>query len=77
MFNRKAEAERKARDTPAQIVHIARSKGHFNVSLRWRDDWLRARCQELKKMGFLRGGQREGRQVVYYPSDKWKGRGHG
>jgi hypothetical protein len=75
-YDRRAESERKERDTPAQIVHIARSKGFFDVSLRWRDDWLHARCKELKRLGFLAGGHRAGRVVRYYPSQKWYWKTH-
>lgn len=54
------------RDTPERI--LARAKGEFRVSLRWRDDWLRRRCDDLKRQGLLVGGRRIDREVVYYPA---------
>lgn len=66
-FNRRVERERKERDTPERILSIAKQKGRFCVSLRYRDDWLRKRCQSLKKQGLLSGGKREGRELVYFP----------
>lgn len=44
--------------TDDQIITIARRKGSFSVSLRWRDDRLRARCFRLRKEGHLSGGRR-------------------
>lgn len=67
-YSGKDERARKERDTPERIVQLATSKGEFRVSLRWRDDWLRARCAELKRAGLLRGGRRVGREVVYFPA---------
>lgn len=66
-YNGLAERERKERDTPERILQIAKAKGRFEVSMRWRDDWLLARCVKLKKQGLLRGGRREGRSIVFFP----------
>jgi hypothetical protein len=66
-YNARAERDRKERDTPERILEIARLKGEFTVSLRYRDDWLRRRCHKLKKKGLLRGGYRAGGQLIYYP----------
>lgn len=67
-FNAKAERERKESMTKEKILHIAKSRGSFSVSLRYRYDWLRARCGQLKSAGLLVGGRRDGREVVYYPA---------
>lgn len=67
-FNGPSERERKERETPERILEIARAKGEFRVSLRFRDDWLRQRCAKLKKDGLLAGGKRVGREVIYRPS---------
>ena len=50
-----------------QIVQIAKSKGYFDVTLRWRDDRLRGKCFGLKKEGKLTGGRRIGRVQRFYP----------
>lgn len=50
-----------------RIVQIAKSKGYFDVSLRWRDDRLRGKCIRLKKEGKLRGGRRVGRAHRFFP----------
>lgn len=68
MFNGRHERERKERDTPERILQIARQKGQFTVSLRYRDDWLRARCMKLKSAGLLVGGRRQDRELVFYPA---------
>lgn len=39
--------------TQADILAIARRKGHFHVSLRYRDDYLREKCKQLVKKGLL------------------------
>jgi len=62
------ERDRKATMTKDKIMRIAKQQGAFRVSLRYRDDWLRARCGELKGAGLLVGGRRDGRQIVYYPA---------
>lgn len=62
------ERERKEKMTPARIVEVARAKGEFSVTLRWRDDWLNDRCIKLKRAGYLVGGRRQGRAVVFYPA---------
>jgi hypothetical protein len=67
-FDRKGERQRKQRDTPERILEIARRKGRFEASLRYHDGWLRARCKALKLEGLLRGGHRDGDNLVYYPS---------
>lgn len=67
-FNGAAERDRKERETPERILQIARTKGEFRVSLRFRDDWLRRRCAKLKHDGLLVGGKRDGREIVYRPS---------
>ncbi len=67
-FNAKAERERKQRDNnPERIVMLAKQKGRFEVSLRWRDDALRRLCHRMVKRGELRGGRREGDRRVFYP----------
>ena len=79
-YNGKAERERQERDTPERILQIARSRGSFSVSLRYRDDWLRKRCRKLKAQGLLVGGRRDGREVVFYPAKTppvGDGGGHG
>lgn len=62
------ERERKERETPERILAIARQKGEFTVSLRYRDEWLQHRCNQLRKEGLLVGGRREGRYLIYYPA---------
>ena len=67
-FNRHHEQARRERDTPERIVQIARARGYFTVSLRYRDDWLRRRCAKLRKQGLLRGGRKiQGGQLTFYP----------
>lgn len=67
-YSRRAEGDRKQRDTPDRIMQISRSKGMFTVSLRYRDDWLRRRCKNLRKQGLLRGGHKvEHGMLVFYP----------
>lgn len=66
-YNRRAERQRKERDTPERIVTIARAKGSFEVSLRYRDSWLRKRCGDLRSQGLLTGGARQGDRLVFYP----------
>jgi len=36
------------------VLEIIRQRGYFTVSLRWRDDALRARCLTLAKQGKLK-----------------------
>jgi hypothetical protein len=67
-FSASAERERRERTTPERIVAIAKSKGEFRVSLRYRDDWLRDRCAKLTREGALVGGRRMGREIVFYPA---------
>lgn len=69
-FNARAERERKQRDNnPDRILQIAKAKGSFSVSLRWRDDALRALCDRMKKRGLLTGGRKVvGGQVTFYPA---------
>lgn len=52
--------------TKDEIMAIARRKGHFRVTLRWRDDGLRARCGQLKRDGLLTGGRKIVRGAVYF-----------
>lgn len=40
------------------IVAIAKRKGQFFASLRWRDDRLRSKCRQLVKEGKLVGGRK-------------------
>ena len=68
MFNRKHEQARKETMTEAKILNIAKSQGSFTVSLRYRDDWLRARCGQMKGKGLLVGGRRNGKCVEYFPA---------
>ena len=67
-YSAKHERERRDRETPERILSIARARGSFSVSLRYRDDWLRRRCQKLKQQGLLVGGIRDGRSLVFYPA---------
>ena len=58
---------------PDQILAIARRKGYFFVSLRYRDDYLTTRCKKLVKRGLLRRDYRwqrydEGRGSYYVPT---------
>lgn len=70
-FNREFEEKRKAQMTPEKIMFIARRDGMFSVSLRWRDDWLRARCIKLRKERHLVGGRRVIRgQLVFHPRNE-------
>lgn len=64
-FSASAERERRERTTPERIIQITKAKGEFRVSLRYRDDWLQARCAKLKRAGLLVGGKRVGRELVY------------
>lgn len=57
---------------PEQILDIARRKGYFHVSLRYRDDYLITRCKKLVKRGLLRRDRRwwrydEGRGSYFVP----------
>ena len=67
LYDGKAEHSRKERETPERIMQIAKAKGEFRVSLRYRDDWLRKRCGKLKREGMLVGGRRIGRELIFYP----------
>lgn len=73
MYSASHEKERKERETPERILAIARTKGSFTVSLRYRDDWLRRRCSKLKREGLLVGGRRQGRILVFYPAAQGTG----
>jgi CRISPR/Cas system CMR subunit Cmr6 (Cas7 group RAMP superfamily) len=67
-YNAKAERERRERDNnPDRILHLARSKGCFSVSLRYRDESLRRICSRLTKKGLLAFGGRRGGSIVYFP----------
>lgn len=68
MYDPAHERGRRKRETPERILQIAKSKGSFSVSLRYRDDWLRERCDLLKRNGKLVGGRRDGDRLVYFPS---------
>lgn len=50
-----------------RILQILKSKGSFSVSLRWRDDKLRARCYKMRKEGLITGGYKiiHGTKVFY------------
>jgi hypothetical protein len=67
MYNRAHERSRQERETPERIMEIAKLKGSFSVSLRYRDEWLRRRCFKLRAAGLLRGGKRDGRELIFYP----------
>lgn len=58
--------------TKERILEIAKAKGTFTVSLRWRDDKLRGRCYELRKQGLLKGGYKiiHGSKVFEYVQTK-------
>ncbi len=65
-FNAQAERDRKKRDSdPERIIAIARAKGEFRVSLRYRDDWLRRICHDLAAQGFLKFQGRRQSELVY------------
>lgn len=53
-FDKRHEQARKKRETLEGIMKIAIYKGRFEASLRYRDDWLRARCSRLVGDGLLR-----------------------
>lgn len=74
-YSGRQERERKERDTPERIEAIARAKGEFRVSLRFRDDWLRKRCFEMRDAGVLVGGKRRDRELVFYPAQLSEGAG--
>ena len=40
--------------TDEQILEVARRKGYFEVSWRWRDDRLRTQCKRLVKKRLLK-----------------------
>lgn len=70
-YNHRLEQGRKKTMTKEKILEIARRDGSFSVSLRWRDDWLRARCAQLRKDGHLYGGRKITRgSVVFHPKEK-------
>lgn len=53
---------------PDKILEIAARDGRFSVSLRYRDDWLRARCMRLVKKKMLRKERGINRgHVVFVP----------
>jgi len=52
--------------TQEQILAIAKAKGQFRVTLRWRDDALRAKCQKMKRDGLLTGGRKIIHGAVYF-----------
>jgi hypothetical protein len=66
-YDARAEANRKRRDTPDRILAIARAKGIFVVSWRYRDDWLRARCAKLVREGKLKKVRGEAGANYYEP----------
>lgn len=53
-FSRSAQREQQELLTLDRILFLARQKGRFCVSWRYRDDWLRKRCGKLVKQGLLR-----------------------
>ena len=67
-YNSRFEKTRQEMMTAEKIVTIAHRSGSFEVSLRYRDDWLRKRCRKLRRKGLLRGGHRviKGR-LIFYP----------
>lgn len=67
-FHGPSERARQERDTPERILQIARTKGEFRVSLRYRDDWLRKRLTKMTRQGLLVGGKRIGSELVYRPA---------
>jgi len=70
VYDAEHERKRRERDTPERIMDITRRQGEFTVSLRYRDHWLRARCNTLKSQGFLRLAGRRGHDLVYQPTGK-------
>ena len=69
-FDPKYERERQERETPERIMSVAHQKGSFNVSLRYRDEWLHRRCKKLQREGLLVGGKRVRDQFVFYPAQE-------
>jgi hypothetical protein len=65
-YDGRAERERRERDTPEKILAIMKRKKRFDVSLRYRDSWLRDRLTKMKKDGLVRGGSRDGDCLVFY-----------
>jgi hypothetical protein len=53
---------------PDRILQIAKTKGEFHVSLRWRDEPIQRACAKLRKEGKLVGGRRHGRELIFYPA---------
>lgn len=49
-----------------QILAIAKAKGEFRVTLRWRDDALRAKCRKMRRDGLLKGGHKIIHRAVYF-----------
>ena len=66
-YNAAAEKARQARDTPERILQIAKTKGFFSVTMRYRDDWLRRRCKSLTEKGLLKCLGRQGHLIMYVP----------
>ncbi len=70
-YNAADEADRKQRrETKDRILHLAVRKGRFEASLRYRDDWLRNRCDKLVREGLLtrEPGIHNGK-LIYRPVD--------
>jgi hypothetical protein len=57
------------------ILLIAKSKGEFRVTLRWRDDTLRAKCRQMRREGLLTGGRKIIHGAVYFYPVKEKPNG--
>lgn len=56
--------------TDEKILQLAKIKGDFRVSLRWRDTPLQKQCNALVKSGKLINIGRRKREIVYVPSQK-------
>lgn len=68
-YNHTHEKDRKRRETEEFIMHVALVRGHFDVSLRYRDDWLRRRVSNLIHEGVLRRkGSIDRGHLTYVPT---------
>lgn len=51
--------------TDDKIIQLAKTRGTFNTTLRYRDDWVRAQCNRLINQGRLTFAYRVGNQLHY------------
>lgn len=66
-FSKSAQEEQQRLLTPDRILYLARQKGSFHVSWRYRDEWLRKRCGKMVKEGLLRRVPRTKGENQYVP----------